>query len=133
MKEFANLYRTFHVSNELLTFLMIFSCYYHTFHVSNELSTLPPKFSALSCFFQSRAPLPNGMNVVFRYYIDWTIQLCGSIIYFTVLLLSALFFIGMCLYIGRMADDLRTALEDVNEDTRRQLINQIVFHNELLQ
>lgn len=79
-----------------------------------------------------RAPLPSDMNVVARYYIDWIIQFCGGGIYFVFLLLTALFFIGMCLYIARMVDDLRIILNELDKATTQQIITEIIFHDDLL-
>lgn len=54
---------------------------------------------------------------------------------FSMSLTPVVFFIGVCLYIGGMKDDLRTTLAERNEGNaaKKQFINAVSFHNELLE
>lgn len=76
-------------------------------------------------------PLPSGTNVVLWYYIDWIDQLFCCATYYTMILTVVLFFVGMCVYIGGMVDDLKMTLSESQGDSR-ELFAVIVFHNQLL-
>lgn len=55
--------------------------------------------------------------------------------YYIIVLTSALFFIGMCLYIGEMVDDLRATLlklADARTVSTKRIVDEITFHNDLL-
>lgn len=87
-------------------------------------------------FYNCSIPLPNEIDVVVRYYIDWSNQLCACSVYYLLLSTTAVFFIGMYLYMGEMSNDLRNKLKGLNGNfdmIARGIIEEIRFHNDLLQ
>lgn len=76
------------------------------------------------------------MDVVVRYYIDWANQLCACCVYYLLLSTTAVFFIGMYLYLGELSKDLCNKLKRLNgniEMIAKGIIEEIIFHNDLLQ
>lgn len=87
-------------------------------------------------FYNCSIPLPNEIDVVVRYYIDWANQLCACSVYYLLLSTTALFFIGVYLYMGELSNDLRNKLKELNgnfEMIARGIIGEITFHSDLLQ
>lgn len=74
------------------------------------------------------------MNVFVRFYIDWTIQILYTTAFFVMVLTSALYFVGMSVYITGMLADLRAALaEFANVSTNtRSVIESILLHQRML-
>ena len=86
--------------------------------------------------FVSSLPLPSGTNVFLWYYLDWMVDLLACIFYYVMMCTVALFFIGMCIYIGGMVEDLKLTLAELKEDsttTTNRLSTEIAFHNQLLE
>ena len=80
--------------------------------------------------------MPDGTNVVFSYYLNWIYQFVGTIAYYTMLCTIALLFIGMCIYIGGMVEDLKLTISelDAGSDTfANQLSSEIAFHIQVLE
>lgn len=84
----------------------------------------------------NRIPIPSLVTNIFaRYYIDWAMQVMTGAACGIVLLTPALFFIGMCLYIGKMVDDLRETLAEMDGSPKistKQITDPILFHSDLL-
>lgn len=81
-------------------------------------------------------PFPSEMNAVLRFYLDWFDQLMFYEACFAMVCTTSLFFIGTCVYIGAMVDDLeQTLLELVNDSNTmmRALVTEIRFHNDILE
>lgn len=84
----------------------------------------------------SSSPLfDNLSNPMLRFYADWTVQFLMSVFYFLMIFASLSFFIGVCLYIGAMASDLRVQVASVVRATTKtqQFVGEISFHIEILE
>lgn len=79
------------------------------------------------------------------YFFDWFIQAASSVAYFLTIFEASMYFLGMCLYIPALIDDLRGALNDLNEtlvnrpitnldgaDAQRALASEITYHVEVI-
>lgn len=82
-------------------------------------------------------PMPSQIpDPVVGYYINWLLQAITCIMYYIIVLTSALYFIGMCIYIDGMVRDLRVALFDLDDTPRistKRIIDEVLFHNSLLE
>lgn len=86
--------------------------------------------------FVPRTPLPSETNVVLWFYIDLFDQGVGTLAYYLMIATSVLLFIGPCLYIGGMVEDLKQTLAELKGDSdsmAKQLSIEIAFHNQLLE
>lgn len=72
-------------------------------------------------FFSS--PLPGNIYVVF--FVDWLIQAVGTAVYMLSILSSPMYYLGMCLYIHTMVDDLKTNLIGLEKRLQNQWTNDI--------
>lgn len=116
---------------------MISSCLFHD-HFCFLVT-----FNRLSSFTRSvflsnvSLPLPSDMNVVVRYYLDWSLQLTACITYYIILFTPAFFFIGTTLYIAEMVDDLRSAVTEPNDAetalSKKQFVGLVVFQRKLFE
>lgn len=80
--------------------------------------------------------MPGETNIIVRYYIDWFDQLLSCISYYTMMCTIALFFMGMCIYIGGMVENIKQTLAEIEEDSdsmAQRLSTEIAFHNQLLE
>lgn len=88
-------------------------------------------------FCVSRCPIFTHMdNEILRFYADWMIQFLLTIFYLTTIITILSFYIGMCLYVKAMVDDLANQLNDENYPSNTlmsRLIGEIRFHSEILE
>lgn len=87
-------------------------------------------------FFLRSLPLPSDTNEVFWYYLDWLIQGSGTQAYYLIIATSVLFFVGSCLYMGGMVEDLKqtlAALDDDLDTMAEKLSTEVAFHNHVLE
>lgn len=83
------------------------------------------------CNFSLRTPyLDEPKDSYWRFYADWSIQTLAAAMYYTVILTSAIFYIGMCLYVNAMVVDLKLRLQAINGSV---LIGEITFHHGILE
>lgn len=85
-------------------------------------------------------PLASDTNVFVRYYLDWLNQITALISHYIIIMVITLpvFYVGMCLYIAEMVNDLQRTVSmlDGATDTgtiAAGIIHEIRFHNELLE
>lgn len=83
-------------------------------------------------------PLPSDTNVFVRYYLDWLNQLTALISHYIMVTTSPVFYVGMCLYVAEMVNDLQRTLSNFDDETDSRvitagIIHEIRFHNELLE
>lgn len=81
-------------------------------------------------------PLPGKVNVVFRFYLDWIVQLLFALAAAVMLWTLSFFFGGMCIFIGGMVDDLGQTiieLEGVKKTTANIFSTEIAFHNDIIE
>lgn len=103
-------------------------------HILSNIVIFIRQFCIFSVLYS--IPLPSETNIVLRYYLDWFDQLLFTVAYYTMILTNALFFIGTCIYIGGMEEDLKLTLDELNCDSRmkpNQLFVEIAFHNHLIE
>lgn len=84
----------------------------------------------------------NIPNLTVQFYADMTIQACTSTAFYTILVTAAGFYIGICLYVGSMVDDLRETLIDMEDNLtnqydvdkfRRNYYKEVIFHSEIIE
>lgn len=93
-------------------------------------------------FFSS--PLSGNIYVVF--FVDWLIQALGTAAYILSILSSLMYYLGMCLYIHTMVDDLKATLIGLEKSLQNQWTNgiatrqiplvlagEIGFHKEIIE
>lgn len=83
-------------------------------------------------------PLPSETDVFVRYYLDWLNQITALISHYIMVTTSPVFYVGACLYIGAMVDDLHRTMRMINgaADTgtiTAGIVHEIRFHTELLE
>lgn len=93
----------------------------------------------------SAPPLELVPNIILRFYANCFIQMCTSSGFFIFAVASMSFYIGVCLYIKGMTEDLQRKLEKYSEATSNQqfkrsalILNdsyfeEIKFHGEILE
>lgn len=78
--------------------------------------------------------LNRNKHTLLGFYVDWTIQACGSIGHLYTLIAAAMFHIGMCFYINRLLEDLAKLLDtsyyDTLERNKRKITDGICLHAE---
>lgn len=72
-------------------------------------------------------------NVYLQFYINWTIEMSTYVVYYSMHLISALFYIGLALYVNAMLRDLKICLRAIdaemdNSQAQRKLFDAIQFH-----
>lgn len=94
-------------------------------------------WKVISPFLCIRILIPSQItNNYARFYAMWLIQLLTCVMLGIILMTPALFFIGMCLYIGEMVADLRATLVELDAASNvppEKIIDEILFHNDLLE
>lgn len=83
-------------------------------------------------------PLASDTNVFVRYYLDWLNQLTALISHYIMVTTLPVFYVGMCLYIAEMVNDLQRTVSTLDGATgsgtiAAAIIHEIRFHNELLE
>lgn len=80
----------------------------------------------------SSIPLSSETNVFVHFYTDWVDHLFACFAFYTFTCTPAVFFIGMCLYISGLKEDLRTAVAASDRITTDRFIDAILFHNKII-
>lgn len=85
---------------------------------------------------------PRG-NIYLVFLIDWMTQMNLSVVFFVVVLLHGVYFLGMCSYIRTMVDDCKTDLSGLDVSFRDRasvglsgqyaLVEGVRFHSKIIE
>lgn len=89
-----------------------------------------------------RVFFPRG-NIYLVFLIDWMTQMNLSVVFFVVVLLHGVYFLGMCSYIRTMVDDCKTDLSGLDVSFRDRasvglsgqyaLVEGVRFHSKIIE
>lgn len=79
----------------------------------------------------------NETNVFVQFFADWFVQVAACIAYYIMAWTLTVFFIGTCLYLSGLKENLRIVLSDksraVESDYSTGFVGAAVFHNEIIE
>lgn len=94
-------------------------------------------FFSFMCVSMHSVSFSNETNVFVQFYVDWIVQVAACTAYYMMAWTLTVFFIGTCLYLSGLKEDLRMVLSAksraAQSDYSTGFVGAAVFHNEIIE